>query len=540
MSEEIKNKITFLEKNVYDMSDDELHELLDKNWYPNANNALANQRLIWNFSYLAYKGIMTNAEINYKRRKNGYGMSVYVPRTFATIEGIRKNFNINALKIDIEKQPGVELLQLYKIRSMLNYDLDRSGTRAQVKMAGFDKLVYGNGFLYSFLMDRKSKAGKVVGKINEDTGRVKVTTEDKLSSRYYGMVARRVSPYNVFPDPDGTHHDVDNVIDRMCGYVCLRHVKHISNFKRDWTGVIPQKLLDKVQPGGLDMTNYEAIKETVDYLFNVNMVGNNQSVQETVTNSKISTTYNNSEYVEERLWLGEDFMVLQAGKGMPFLMVSCNPNPEKKMALEKLDDVSIPGEYWAMGEPYIMRYQQIEENRVHNSVLDLLHFNVSQMLGINAQYLEDPDDLEVYPGKVWKFKAIPGVSVGDAMQSFKTDPSAIMPALRFMQEVKGTGQQATSITDFVTGASKSIADTATESNRLAGASDTTIVDKIREMVSGALINIAKNWLAQYPIVYAKEKIEMASGDKNIYFIGKTKEKTTEVEITACLDKGYEG
>ena len=229
MSEEIKNKITFLEKNVYDMSDDELHELLDKNWYPNANNALANQRLIWNFSYLAYKGIMTNAEINYKRRKNGYGMSVYVPRTFATIEGIRKNFNINALKIDIEKQPGVELLQLYKIRSMLNYDLDRSGTRAQVKMAGFDKLVYGNGFLYSFLMDRKSKAGKVVGKINEDTGRVKVTTEDKLSSRYYGMVARRVSPYNVFPDPDGTHHDVDNVIDRMCGYVCLRHVKHISN-----------------------------------------------------------------------------------------------------------------------------------------------------------------------------------------------------------------------------------------------------------------------------------------------------------------------
>ena len=538
MAEELKNKITYLEKPVYEMTDAELHELLDKNWYPRANNALANQRLIWDFSYLAYKGIITNAEINYKRRKNGYGLTVFVPRTFATIEGIRKNININQLKIDLEKQPSATIEQLYHLRSMLNYDLDRSGTRDQVKKAGFDKLVYGNGFLYSFLMDRRSKAGVITGKINEETGRVQVTTDDKLTSRYYGMVARRVSPYNVFPDPDGTHHDVDNVIDRLCSYTCLRHVKHIANFKRDWTGIIPKKLLDKVEPGGLDMTNYEAVKETIDFLFNTNFLNKNATVQEVVNSSKISTSYSSGEFVEERLWLGEDFMVLQAGKGMPFLMVSCNPNPEKKSALEKLDDISIPGEYWAMGEPYIMRYQQIEENRIHNSVLDLLHFNVSQMLGINVQYLEDPDDLEVYPGKVWKFKAIPGVSVGDAMQSFQTQPTAIGPALKFMQEVKEIGQQTTSITDFVTGASKSIADTATESNRLASASDITIVDKIREMVSGALINIAKNWLAQYPIVYGGEKLEMASNGQSIYFVGKTKDATTEQELTKIMDKGY--
>lgn len=540
MSEEIKNPITYMDKPVYEMTDEELHDLCDKHWYPDAKAALSNQRLIWDYSYLAYKSIIVNSEINRKRTKQGYGLSVYVPRTFATIEGIRKNFNINQLKIDVESQPGIELVQKYKIRSMLNYDLDRSGTRAQVKKAGgFDKLVYGNGFLYSFLMDRKSKTGKIVGKINEETGRVKVVTEDKLSSRYYGMVARRVSPYNVFPDPNGTHHDVDNHLDRMCGYVCLRSVKHIANFKRDWMGVIPEKLLDKVKPGGLDMTNYEAVKETIDYVFNVDMIGKTDSVGSVISNSKISTTYSSSEFVEERLWLGEDFMLLQAGKGMPFILVSCNPNPEKKMALEKLNDVEVPGEYWCMGEPYIMRYQQVEENRIHQSVLDLVHFNVSQMIGINAQYLEDPTDLAIYPGKVWKFKAIPGMSINDAMQSFQTSPNAILPALKFMQEVKGIGQQATSITDFVTGASKSIADTATESNRLAGASDLTIVDKIREVVSGALINIAKNWLAQYPIVYAKEKIEMAAGGQSIYFIGKTKDKTTEKELTTIMDKGYE-
>jgi hypothetical protein len=536
---ELKNKVTHLEKPVYEMNDDELHELLDKNWYPDANNALHNQRLIWDFSYLQYKGIMTYDEINRKRRKNGYGLTVHVPRTFATIEGIRKNFNINQLKVDIEKQPDSEPVQIYKVRSMLNYDMDRSGTREQVKKAGFEKLLFGNGFLYSFLMDRRTKQTKPIGKIDPKTGRVKIQTDDKESSRYYGMVARRVSPYSVLPDPNGTHHDVENHIDRMCNYVCIRSVKHIANFKRDWAGLIPKELLDKVRPGGKDMTNYEAVRDTIDYIFNAEMVSMKGTVGDIISSSKISTTYNSEEYVEERLWLGEDFLILQAGKDLPFLMVSCNPNPEKKIALEKLDDVSVPGEYWAMGEPYLMRYQQIEENRIHNSVLDLLHFNVSQMMGINTQYLEDPTDLDVYPGKVWKFKSIPGLSVNDVIQPFQTSPVAIAPALKFMQEVKQIGQQTTSITDFVTGASKSIAGTATEANKLAGASDLTIVDKIREMVSGALINIAKNWLAQYPIVYEGEKIKMASAGQSIYFVGKTKDKVTEKELEKIMNEGYE-
>lgn len=539
MAEKKVNPVTYLDKPVYEMTDDELHELLDKNWYPRANEKLANQRLIMDYSYLSYKGIITYNEINRKRRKNGYGLTVNVPRIFSTIEGIRKNININQLKLDIEEQPGIDVLQKYKIRSLLNYDLGRSGTRDQVKKAGFNKLLFGNGFLYSFLMDRKSKAGKIIGKIDENTGRVKVETEKEPSSRYYGMVARSISPYSVFPDPNGTHHDVDNVIDRMCAYTCIRNVKHIADFKRDWRGIIPEKLLDKVQPGGKDMSNYEAVRETIDYIFNEEMIKSSSTVQDVINNSKISATYNSNEFVEERLWLGEDFMILQAGKDLPFLLVSCNANPDKRCALEKMDDVSVPGEYWSMGEPYIMRYQAIEENRIHNSILDLIHFSVSGMLGINTQYLEDPTDLDIYPAKVWKIKAIPGVGINDVMQNFQSSPIAIGPALKFMQEVKATGQQATSITDFVMGASKSIAETATESNRLSGASDLTIVDKIREMVSGPLINIARNWLAQYPIVYANEKIKMAYNGNSIYFIGKKKENVTEAELTEIMNKGFE-
>lgn len=542
MSEK-QNPITYLDKPVFEMTDDELHELLDKKWWPIALDGVRKQHKIMDYSYLSYKGTMLYSEINRKRRNNGYGIYVNVPRTFATIEGIRKNFNINRLTVDIEKvnnlKDGQTIQNRHKVKSFLNYDLDRSNTRDQIKSAGFDKLLYGNGFLYSFLLNRGNKYGKIIGEIDENTGRVKSSLSDKVENKYYGMVARRVSPYSVFPDPDGVHLDVDNNLDRLCSFVCIRTCKHIANFRRDWKGVIPDKILDEVTPGGQDMTNYEAIKDSVDFLFDYENMNQHGTIADFANSGIVSRDFNKADYVEERLWLGEDFLVVQAGAGGKICLVSPNPNPEKRYALEKLDDISIPGEFWAMGEPYIMRYQQIEENRIHNSVLDLLHFSVSGMLGINANYLEDPYDTEIYPGKVWKFKAIPGVSINDVMSNFQASPAAIGPALRFMQEVKQIGQQTTSITDFVMGASKSIADTATEANKLAGASDLTIVDKIREMVSGAMVNICKNWLAQYPIVYEGEKIEKAGSGQEIYFVGKKKSKVSEAEVKKILDKGYE-
>ena len=66
--EESKNPITYLEKPVYDMTDEEMTELFDTKWYPRANNALYNQCMIWDYNYLAYKSILTYSEISKTRR----------------------------------------------------------------------------------------------------------------------------------------------------------------------------------------------------------------------------------------------------------------------------------------------------------------------------------------------------------------------------------------------------------------------------------------------------------------------------------------
>jgi hypothetical protein len=521
---------------LFKLTQKQLRGILDTNWYPRANTALTEQRKIWDYAYLAYKGIMLNSEINRKRRKNQFGIYVNVPRTFMMIEGIRRNFNISKLKVSLEPIAGMKDLKRKKISSFLNYDIKRGGTYEQVKDAGFFKLLYGNGFLYSYLSERVGKYGKIIGDINKQTAVIKNRLDSKKTTKYFGMVARAVSPYKIFPDPDGKHHDYNDAINQPCNFTCIRDVKHISTFRRDWGGIIPDEILDKVQPGGFDMTNYEAVKETIDILFSLDNFRYPGTVQDVINQSQVVREYDKKEYVEERIWIGEDFLIVQAGAGMKFCLISPNPNPRKISNLVKLDNVGLPDEYWKMGEPYQIRYQQIEENRIHNTVLDTLHFSISGMLGINTQYLEDPYDTEVYPQKVWKLKAMPGVKIDEMMQSFQPSANGIAPAIKFMDEVKKIAQSTTSITDFVTGASKSIADTATESNKLSGASDLAIADKVKEMSQGALTKVAKIFMSMYPIAYSGEEMEAISDKHEIYFVGQTKKEITEAKLKSIFLK----
>lgn len=533
------NYLENIHKPLYTLTHADLRDILDCNWYPKSNEALYNQRKIWDYSYLSYKGIMTWDEINRKRRANNLGIYVNVPRTFMTIEGIRRNFNIDKLRVNLAPVPGISDNKRTSINSFVNYDLLRGGTFNQVKDAGFNKLLFGNGFLFPYLSDRKGKYGTITGAIDEETGYVEYKQDEKDTSRYFGMVARSESPYDIFPDPKGVTTDYNDVANTACQYHCIRKVKPIARFRRDWTGIVPEKLLDKVVPGGFDMTNYAAIRDTIDALFSWDAIrypGNSDSY---FSQNKITKQYDSVEYVEERIWIGEDFYIMQAGGDMTFCIIAPNYNPRKNLNLVKLDDIKIPGEYWAMGEAYIQRYQQIEENRAHNAILDAVMYSINGMIGINTQYLEDKNDTEMYPGKTWKLKAMPGVKIDEVMQNFNPGSSGIMSGMKFLEEVKRIGQSTTSIGDYVSGVSKSISSSATESNKISGASDLAIADKIKEMAGGALTEVAKIFLSMYPVAYSDEKFEAIFEKQKVYFVGKKQSEISEEELTEILKEHNE-
>ena len=253
---------------LYEMASEKLSVLLDF-WYAKSNKELDKQRRIWDYSYLAYKGIITYGEIhkNRKNAANAFGIYVNIPRTFAIIQGVRRNFNIEKLSLKLinggDTSKELEDFSKYnKINNLLNYDLRRSKSFKQVKDAGFNKLLFGNGFLYSFLLDRKGKFGEIDGKPDNKEGRVKATS--KNIKRYYGMVTRSLSPYKIFPDPDAETLDVNDYNAQMGKFTCIRKIRHINDFKRSWRGIVPDEVLAKVKPGGKDMTNYESVRDVVD------------------------------------------------------------------------------------------------------------------------------------------------------------------------------------------------------------------------------------------------------------------------------------
>jgi len=525
-----------IKKPLYTLNHTQLRGILDTHWYPMANKALENQRKIWDYSYLAYKGIMMDEEINRTRRSNKLGIYVNVPRPFMMIEGVNRNFNISKLKVSLNRIPGMNDEKRNNISSFLNYDIKRGGTFEQIKTAGFYQLLYGNGFLFSYLADRSGRYGKITGEINKKTGVVKNSLDKEATSKYFGMVSRAVSPYKIFPDPDGITHNFNDAMNQPCNFTCIRDIKHISTFRRDWAGIIPDEILDDVKPGGEDMINYESVKETIDELFNTRNLKYDATLGQTVSNSKVKTEYNSKEYVEERIWVGEDFLIVQAGAGLKFCLISPNPDPRKNSPLTKLDNVGMPDEYWKMGYPYQIRHQHIEENRLHNITLDSLLYGITGMMGIQPQYLEDQDDTEQYPGKVWKLKAMPGVKIDEVMQNFQPSTAGVQTSLKFIDEVKKITQSTTAITDFVTGASKSIADTATEATKLSGASDLAIVDQIKRMADGALKDIAKIYLSYYPEAYSGEKIEAVMNEDSIVFVGEKMKTISEKKLTDLLVK----
>ena len=153
------------------------------------------------------------------------------------------------------------------------------------------------------------------------------------------------------------------------------------------------------------------------------------------------------------------------------------------------------------------------------------------MLGINVQYLEDKHDIEQYPGKVWKFKTLPNVKMDEVMQNFTATGNGIEGARKFLEDVKKTGQSTTSITDYVTGASSIIGNSsATETNKLSGASDLAIIDKIKEIANEGLTELAKIYISLYPVLYDNEQMEGIFDDNKIYFKGKNLADIGEDEL----------
>ena len=190
--------------------------------------------------------------------------------------------------------------------------------------------------------------------------------------------------------------------------------------------------------------------------------------------------------------------------GANWTEVDSTKNLTSNIPITALKDYDIPGELEGIGESEVLRWQQYEENRIHNlSYLQVL-INTVQRYAIIPDKLKDPTQLKANnPLRFIELKDAPGVRVNDVVQPVNQANSNSYPK-EFLAEVKNIGQSATGMSDYNIGASESQVSTLGEAQLITGAGNKRVKQKIKTMEDRGLTPILENWLVSIPQLYTKE------------------------------------
>ena len=495
------------------LKDEKLREKFKNDFFRDVN-ARRERHMMMNYSYLQYKGILALNEAYGKDYLKSTGLQINVPRTFMTVEMFRDNLATRPLNIGTTSRNKTGHAQKEKSRYMLKGEWDRSKSQNEKNDAEFDALLFGNGYLLSYFEDDTIITDVYSGYDPEG----KVQFEKDELTRYKGMKVRRPNPYYVFPDKDATTNTPGHP--GSWGHCYLYSVWDFDA----WEDECEKRGFntDGMVTGG-HLEEFDEVRRRIDSIYSNfrgiydnsgrtddgQLASNNSSKQKMDKRNKIM--------VVER-FEPENYTVMSGGNWTKNYS-GVNPDPDKIIPIGVIRDIRVPDEFDGVGEPEIMRWQQYEENKVHNLSYMQILLNTVQRYGIVPEYLMDPTEAKSSnPLKPIRVKNIPGIKVNDAIQALNQGRGTQYPQ-DFLKEIKDTGQGATGATDYMSGANDSDVNTLGEAEMMKGAGNTRIIAKIQSMEERDLVPILEHWLACFPQYYTEEMdLKLNDGQKEEFYV----------------------
>lgn len=480
-----------------------------------------------NYHYLQYKGILYLNDVYGEEYMKTIGLQVNVPRTFMTVEAIRPQLIDREMDIDVDPENKKAFPYTAKARDILKGETKRSKFKYQKADAETEALLYGTGYLFSKYYEDVIDTD--ILDYYDDDG--KPVTKKGTLDRYKGMKAFRLNPYHVFRDRNATTNEPG-----MPGTWDHCYVYSIWDFET-WKEIckVEGYNVEGMEKGGY-LRDFEEVKRKIDTIYSM---------------SNLSSKDNNAGFVNADLELlakdwEDSIMVVEKFEENHYSIcsganwtVNCkdpNPNPDKRIPIFPIKDYSVPGEFEGIGEPEVMRWQQYEENKIHNlSYLQTLMGTV-QRFGVVKELLVDPTSVKNNnPFNPIYLKYVPNISINNAIQALNQGKGTQYPK-EFLAEVKATGQSATGVSDFYIGGSKAITDTATEANKLADATLARISRKIEEMEDRGITPILEHWLACIPYFYDEELDLLVTDNENYFtkFLPYTRDYNENLNLVATL------
>ena len=479
-----------------------------------------------NYHYLMYKGIMALNQKYGAEYIKSLGLQVNVPRTFMTIEAIRSEMMGRTINIDaVPTSPSKKShSQSNAARTVLRGEFTRSKSQNALSDIEYNALLFGTGF----------------GLLRYTEDAVPISEEQKkkhpyisgLLERYKGIKLQELNPYHVFPD-----HRAKTSEPGLPGTWKHCFVYSMWDFN-EWKKVCETNGYDTegMEKGGM-LQEFDMVRRQIDAIYSIQLqnVQTRQDSGEIVTQQTIvpSIDTTNMIMVVEKFTDAE--YTIYSGANWTINHKASNTFIDQRIPVYPFKDYHIPDEFDGIGEPEVLRWQQYEENRIHNLAYMQVLMSTVKRYGVIEEMMKDPTEARMAdPFKPIRMKNIPGADINKALRVLDQGATGAYPQ-QFLQEVKNIGQSATGITDFVIGGNKALTDTATEANKLAEAASTRIRSKIIQMENRDLVPVLEQWLINIPILYSDEVEYLVQEDQDTHVIFLPYEREMNEDLAVVQD-----
>lgn len=458
-------------------------------------------------SYLSFRSILSDYSF-LSRDIDRMGLAVYVPHTFQAVASIQAQLNGRPPQYRLTPTvPGEKnRMAADAVGRFSRAEFNRSKAIREFATAVQVSLIFGTAFLRSRYRYDKKKGKFMTGK--DGSGTMQFEERDRVI--YSGWGLENDHPLRVYLPPTHSHDP------QQWPYYIVREV---TDVRKEWLyysqnpGIGYKDNWRAIMPGG-DITDDMDVLFRIDQSYEIGNVRYPGSMKDFFTR-KMSSNYASSQASSK--YLAPKFRVYDMVNDAWYVIVNgrvveYHPNPldSKELPVEAVRDYKVEFSPWGIGEPQLLRYLQLEANALHTLVLDSVKFSTAGVYGINSTALKNPNDLSVYPGKVFELKNLPNLTIDNAIKALSTG-DVKSGAFRMIEENNSVIGKTLGTGSAIIGGDPINAGSATESNNLKAAASTRIYERSRMMEQENLVNVIGTQI-QFMAQFYDEELTTKLGD----------------------------
>jgi len=495
-------------------------------WQKNKEHWVKQHR-VYDFAYLQYRSVMTLNAAYGQQYMDAFGMQVYVPLTYQTVESIASILNQQKVEFVVEATSKKDEAKEKYVQRLDNIEWKRSKSddvRADVHK---DALIFGNGYYYNpYIEDKKeydylvTPEEKVTAPQDPEDGQEqadepvegeKQKWEKRTTILYRGVKPKALDPYYTFFDRHATSDE-----DAKRAYVyTIMSVDDAKDFVVDNGWMTTEEAEKKIFARSVE--RFDRVRKMIDFLYTRPLTswtrGDHIDPMQATPLNTIDSDQDDEVIAFIEMYEPNNYEVWIDGDREAAIYQDHNVYPHKQIPIIPVWDVKVPHVFAGIGEPELIRYQQIETNRVHNLLLDALLMSIVQRYAVKEDLLQDSTDVSFWnPFKPIKLKHLPGLTVQQAIMPMP-QPDVKNTPFQIMEMIQRTVQQTTGATDYIVSTSEADTDTATESNNLMSATSVRMKEKTRQMDGYSLPRLVEQWHSIYPMFYTDELDFRIRGEK---------------------------